>query len=102
ANITIPAMGPSTINSLRFDATFITPSPSFRRVRRCRARAGQPLALELTHVGDDRPPVRWRGRPAVSGHQSEPVRDDVEDLPVGVLQDLLLMERGGGDVAPLK
>ena len=64
--------------------------------------ACQPLALELSHVGDDRPPVRGRDRPAVPGHQPHPVRDDVEDLPVRVLQDLLLVEGGGGDVASLE
>ena len=54
-------------------------------LRGCRGRARGaclPLALELSHVGDDRPPVRRRDRPAVPGHQPCPVRDDVEDLPV--------------------
>ena len=61
-----------------------------------------PIALEPSHVGDDRPPVRRRDRPAVRRHQARPVRDDVEDLPVRVLQDLLLVEGGGGDVASLE
>jgi len=53
-------------------------------------------------MGDNRPPVRGRDRPAVPGHQPHAVRDDVEDLPVRILQDLFLVERGGGDVASLK
>src|SRR5687767_3770896 len=68
-----------------------------------RARgAGLPVALELPHVGHDRPPVRGRDWPAIPGHQPYPVCDDVEDLPVRVLQNLLLMEGGGGDVAALE
>src|SRR5262245_18684843 len=120
-NITIPTTGPRRNSTFRFIAPFITPfdtePPSLdarRLVRRLARRrfsgggrtrgawgpAGQPLLLELSHVSDDRPPVRWRDRPAVRGHQSLPVRDDIEDLPVRVIQDLLLVERRGGDVAP--
>src|SRR5688500_5754822 len=68
-------------------------------------RAGgacQPILLHHSHVRDDCPAVRGRDRPAVPGHQSYPVRDDVEDLPVRVLQDLVLVEGGGGNVASLK
>ena len=53
-------------------------------------------------MGDDRPPVCRRDRPFVPGHQPGPVRDDVEDLPVRVVQDLLLVEGRGGDVAALE
>src|SRR6185503_4219745 len=75
--------------------------------RRCGTRQRgcsrcQPLALELSYVGDDRPPVGRGDRPAVRGHQSHPVRHDVEDLPVRVLQDLFVVEAGGGDVAALE
>src|SRR5262245_24354058 len=114
ANITRPVTGPKMNSSLRFIAPFITPlvtmppSLSARGLIRRLARrsfsgggrwsggghgrgACQPHALELPHVGDDRPSVRRRDRPAVPGHQTCPVRDDVEDLPVRVLQDLLLV-----------
>src|SRR5262245_27881118 len=64
--------------------------------------ACQALAFELPHVRDDRPPVGRRNGPLVSGHEAEAVRDDVEDLPVRVLQDLLLVERGRGHVASLE
>src|SRR5439155_1799856 len=128
-NIRMPTTGPSRISTFRFIAPFSTPldtvPPSLDAVRlRARAvgalrrdlaeaasrrrrgwrgrRAFQPLAIELSHVGDDRPPVRGRDRPPVPGHQPRPVRDDVEDLAVRVLQDLLLVEGGGGDVASLE
>src|SRR5262245_41074022 len=92
-------------SSLRFIAPFMTPlltvPPSL--VSCARARSGcQPLLLELAHVRDDRPPVRSRDRPAVRRHQSHSVGDDVEDLPVRVLQNLLVVEAGGGDVASLE
>ena len=69
ANITRPATGPRMNSSLRFITPFI------RRSSRCSVtcgarpwpRACQPLALELSHVGDDRPPVRRRDRPAYAG-----------------------------------
>src|SRR6185503_14518529 len=64
--------------------------------------ASLPLALELSHVGDDRPSVRWGDRPAVRRHESHPIRDDVKELPVRVLQDLLVVEAGGGDAASLE
>src|SRR6476660_9586635 len=103
-NITRPRTGPRTIISLRFFMTFITSisgplSLDARGSARC---AGQPLALELSHVGNDRPPVCGRDRPAVPRHQPEPVRDHVEDLPVRVLQDLFLVEGSGGNVAALE
>ena len=47
---------------------FATAPPSVDAWRRVRGSC-QPLALELSHVGDDRPPVRGRDRPAVPGHQ---------------------------------
>src|SRR5438876_11529257 len=104
-NIRMPATGPSRISTFRFIAPFSTPldtvSPSLDARGRAR-HAFQPLALELSHVGDDRPPVRGRDRPPVPGHQPRPVRDDVEDLAVRVLQNLLLVEGGGGDVASLE
>src|SRR5688572_9020957 len=119
ANITRPATGPSTNSSLRFATPFIVPSPSAvpcRLGRRdwsgggCRRAYGRgragvtrlPIALKSSHVGHDRPPVRRGDRPAIRRHQPLPVRDDVEDLPVRVLQDLLLVERGGGDVTALE
>src|SRR5207253_181612 len=86
-NTTMPATGPTRISALRFIAPFISPlgtvTPSLVRLRgraasRRRRRgvrglargARQPLALELSHVGDDRPPVRRRDWPAVRRHQS--------------------------------
>src|SRR5688500_14448128 len=119
ANITRPVTGPSTNSSLRFVTPFILPPPSAvpRRLGRrgwcgggCRRACGRggagvarlPIALESSHVGDDRPSVCGRDRPAVGGHQPLPVRHDVEDLPVRVLQHLLLMEGGGRDVASLE
>src|SRR5688500_1221204 len=70
-----------------------------------RGRAGVarlPIALKPSHVRHDRPSVCGRDRPPVRGHQPLPVRDDVEELPVRVLQDLLLVERGGRHVASLE
>src|SRR5688572_25176649 len=115
ANIARPVTGPSTNSSLRFFAPFI-PSPFSRGarglVRRSASARGLarrslggggrgcdaclPLALELSHVGDDRPPVRGRNGPAVTSHQPLSVRDDVENLPVGVIRDLRVMEGRGG------
>src|SRR3954467_9548198 len=96
-NIRIPATGPRRISTLRLIAPFSTPFVTVpSSVLHGRARsARQPLAFELPHVGDDRPPVRRRDRPAVSSHQPLAVRDHVEDLPVRVLEDLLLVEGGG-------
>src|SRR5262245_18729876 len=100
ANIASPRTGPRRISSFRFLRTFITVPSSFGRPLARRSlggggrvgRGGLPLALELAHVGDDRPAVRGRDGPALAGDQPEPVRDHVEDLPVGVLQDLLLVK----------
>src|SRR6185369_7021369 len=52
-----------------------------------------PLLLQRAHVRDDRPAVRRCQRPAVGGHQPRTVGDDVEDLPVRVVADLVLVER---------
>src|SRR5688572_8077638 len=115
ANIARPVTGPSTNSSLRFFAPFI-PSPFsrgtrglVRRLARRRFSGGGscsgrgrgcgaclPLALEFSHEGHDRPPVRGRDRPAVTGHQPLSVRDDVENLPVRVIRDLRVMEGRGG------
>src|SRR4029453_12325846 len=101
ANITRATTGPRTNSSLRLVAAFIPAPPSVGARGRGRA-ACQALALELSHVGDDRPPVRRRDRPAVAGHQPSTVRDHLEEVTVGVLEDLLLVERGGRDVASLE
>src|SRR5688572_1357062 len=106
-NITRPVRGPSTNSSLRLATPFILPPPSTVARGRGRRRgrgggrgrrsgrgggrtrgAGLPVALELTHVGDDRPAIRRRDRPTVRGHQPDPVGDHVEDLPVRVVQNL--------------
>src|SRR5687767_12673114 len=116
ANITRPRTGPRSTSSLRFFMAFIGGPPSLVRLHRRRRglahrsfsgggrarRACQPLALELSHIGDDRPPVGGRDRPFVPCHQPYAVRDDIEDLSVRILQDLLLVKRGGGDVASLE
>src|SRR5688572_5430499 len=106
-NITRPVMGPSTNSSLRFFTACRSLNArglARRPVRRSlggggslsgggRARrAFRPGALELSHVGNDGPPVCRRNRPAVGWHQAYPVRDDVKELPVRVLHDLLLVE----------
>src|SRR5262245_60720065 len=105
ANITRPVTGPKMNSTLRLIAPFITPfvtvPPSLVGCQRG-CGASQPLALEVSYVGDDRPPVRRGDRPAVRGHESHPIRDDVEDLPVRVLHDLLVVEAGGGNVASLE
>src|SRR5688572_10956575 len=109
ANMIRPVTGPSTNSSLRFETPFILPPPSAvprwrrRSCGRGRARVARlPIALKPSHVGDDRPSVCGGDRPAVRRHQPLPIRNDVEDLPVRVLQDLLLVERRGGDIASLE
>src|SRR5882672_652047 len=105
ANITRPVTGPKMNAILRFIRPFIAPLvtvPPSLVGRDGTCGACQQLALELSYVGDDRPPVRSGNRPAVRGHQSHPVRHDVEDLAVRVLQNLLVVEGGGGDVASLE
>src|SRR6185436_298102 len=105
ANITRPAIGPSTISSFRFITPFIEASPSLGLAGAAfwrRRGARLPFALELSHVGDDCPPVGGRDRPLVPGHQPCPVGDDVEDLAIGVVEDLLLVKGRRGDVAPLE
>src|SRR5215471_385589 len=84
-----------------FSTRLVTLPPSLDAAGRGRG-AGQPLALELPHVGNDRPPIRRRDRPAVPGHQPLTVGDDVEDLSVRIIDDLLLVKRGGGYVASLE
>src|SRR4051812_12438447 len=101
----MPITGPRRTSTLRFIAPFITPLVTMRpslgvRGRACGGR--QALALELSNVGDDRPPVRRRDRPAIPRHQPFPVRDHVEDLTVGIVANVLLMEGGGGNVAALE
>jgi len=86
---------------MRSGALLRDPAGAASRRRRARG-AGLPGALELAQVGDDRPPVRRRNRPAVRGHQRQPVGDDLEDESVGVLQDPLLVEGGSGDVGALE
>src|SRR5918993_3513898 len=105
ANITRPATGPRRTSTFRLSAPFMTPFVMVSSSLDASGRAldsFQPLALELSHVGEDRPPVRRRDGPAVPGHQPHPIRDDVEDLPVRVLQHLLLVEGGGRNVASLE
>src|SRR5262249_58738450 len=105
ANMIRPATGPRRIRTLRFVASFhtslVTGPPSLG-VGGPGGCACETRALELPHVGDDGPPVCGRNRPAVPGHQSKPVRDHVEDLPVRILQDLFLVEGGGWDVGSLE
>src|SRR5262245_13120075 len=114
-NITRPVMGPRRNNTFRFKPPLIRPFATLSPLLGCRrfarrsfsggrrrGSAGLPLAFEITDVGDDRPSVCRRDRPAVSGHQSEAVGDHVEDLPVRVLQNLFLVEARGRNVAPLE
>src|SRR4029434_2092304 len=56
----------------------------------------------LSHVGDDCPSVCRGDRPAVRRHESHPIRDDVKELPGRALQELLVVEAGGGDAASLE
>src|SRR6187399_2389621 len=118
--MTMPATGPSRTSTFRFIAPFMTPlltGPSFffcrlarhsfsgggSRSGRGRGRRGcQTLALEFSHVGDDRPAVCRRDGPPVGGHQALAIRDDVEDLSVRVLDDGVLVEGGGGNAASLE
>src|SRR4051794_15858653 len=105
ANIRRPATGPRRTRTLRFIQPFATPLTTMPPSLDVRGRVGhalQPLAFELSDVGDDRPPVCGGDRPAVASHQPFPVGNDVEDLPVRILQDVLLVERGGGHVAALE
>src|SRR3954471_187176 len=120
-NIMMPTTGPSRISILRFIAPFITPlvtvpaSLGVRRrlsgggrVRRSCSGGGracgtrQPLVLEVSYIGDDRPPVARGDRPAVRGHQRQPVRHDVEEITVRGFHQPVLVEGGGGDVASLE
>src|SRR3954451_4578121 len=90
ANIRRPATGPRRTRTLRFIQPFATPLTTMPPSLDVRGRVGhalQPLAFELSDVGDDRPPVCGGDRPAVAGHQPFPVGNDVEDLPVRILQD---------------
>src|ERR671913_325464 len=105
ANIRSPATGPRSTRSLRLIAPFITPFvtvlPSIDG-RGGACGAFQALAFEFSHVGDDRPPVCGRDRPPVPGHQPRHVGNDVEELPVRILQDLVMVKGRGGDVASLE